>query len=311
MKNGKEFTKIQELLYELKVGDAMTTNLHTIEPGDSINTLRIKLKEHKISGVPVVKDNNIIGIISIEDLIRCLIAGRLNCTVEDEMSRNVQTLYMDEPLIHAVNRFEKYGFGRFPVVERKTGKIVGIITKGDIVRCLLKKLEVDYQEEEIQRYRASHIFDDLNSDRSTLILRYMVEGGNFQKAGEQSSKLKKNLQKLNLHPEIVRRIAIASYEAEMNIVIFTPGGEIIATIEKDKVVVNAVDRGPGIPDIELAMQPGYSTAPDWVRELGFGAGMGLPNIKRCSDEMKIYSRVGEGTRVEFVVYTKNEATRNC
>jgi anti-sigma regulatory factor (Ser/Thr protein kinase) len=87
----------------------------------------------------------------------------------------------------------------------------------------------------------------------------------------------------------------------MNIIIFTEGGEILARVEEDKIKVNAVDRGPGIPDIKKVMKPGFSTAPDWVREMGFGAGMGLPNIKNCTDEMKIESKPGEGTNLEFMV----------
>lgn len=305
MKNEKRFTKIRELTYELNVSDAMTRDVHTIEPDETINELRIKMRDYKISGMPVCsKNNEIVGIISIEDLIRCLLVGEIDHKVEEKMSGNVRTVYSDEPLIYVVNKFEKYGFGRFPVIDRETKKLVGIITKGDIIKCLLKKLEIDYHEDEIQRYRASHIFDDIISEESSLILRYSVKGGDFRKAGESSSILKKNLQKLNLCPEVIRRVAIASYEAEMNIVIFTPGGEITVEIEKDKVRITAQDEGPGIPDIELAMHAGYSTAPDWVKELGFGAGMGLPNIKNCSDEMKIESKVGEGTNLEFIVYSR-------
>lgn len=134
-------------------------------------------------------------------------------------------------------------------------------------------------------------------------MHYCIKGGNFDHAGEASSQLKRNLQTLGLPPDAIRRIAIASYEAEMNLVVFTEGGELVACVEPRKVTINAVDIGPGIPDIELAMQPGYSTAPDWVRELGFGAGMGLPNIKKCSDEMKLESKVGVGTNLQFTVHT--------
>lgn len=134
-------------------------------------------------------------------------------------------------------------------------------------------------------------------------MHYCIKGGSFDHAGEASSQLKRNLQTLGLPPDAIRRIAIASYEAEMNLVVFTEGGELVACVEPRKVTINAVDIGPGIPDIELAMQPGYSTAPDWVRELGFGAGMGLPNIKKCSDEMKLESKVGVGTNLQFTVDT--------
>lgn len=295
--------RTQELIYELNVEQAMTRKVITVKPDNTMEDVRRLLKEHRISGTPVIKAGALVGIVSIEDLIRSLCEGRIHDPVKQSMSMNVVTLYADEPLIHAVEKFERYGYGRFPVIDRKTRSLVGILTKVDIIRCLLRRLEVNYHEQEIQHYRPSHWYSELLSDRTTIVLRYNVEGGNFQKAGEASSKLKQNLKKIGLPPEAARRITIASYEAEMNIVIFTPGGELVATIEPGKVTVEAMDRGPGISDVALAMQPGYSTAPDWVRELGFGAGMGLPNIKNCSDEMKIDSRVGEGTNLQFTVFT--------
>ena len=169
---------------------------------------------------------------------------------------------------------------------------------------MLIKLEFCYQKEEIHTYRADHIFTDINSNGSTLILKYRIKGGDFKKAGEQTSKLRKNLLRLGFLPETIRRVAISAFEAEMNIVIYTTEGELVAEIHPDKIIVNAIDSGPGIPDVKKALRPGYSTAPDWVRELGFGAGMGLPNIKNYSDEMILESEVNKGTNLNFIVYTK-------
>jgi anti-sigma regulatory factor (Ser/Thr protein kinase) len=104
-------------------------------------------------------------------------------------------------------------------------------------------------------------------------------------------------------------VSIATYEAEMNIVVFTDGGQIIAKVTPEEITVEAVDQGPGIEDIEQAMKPGFSTAPDWVRELGFGAGMGLPNIKKCTDDMYLNSTIGKGTRLEMT-FRLNEATKH-
>ncbi|HID90168.1 MAG TPA: serine/threonine protein kinase, partial [Anaerolineales bacterium] len=104
---------------------------------------------------------------------------------------------------------------------------------------------------------------------------------------------------------IVRRVAIASYEAEMNIVIYADEGEITAEVRPEQIRIVAADKGPGIPDIEKAMEPGFSTAPEWVRELGFGAGMGLPNIENCADEMNLESTVGVGTRLEILIYLQS------
>jgi anti-sigma regulatory factor (Ser/Thr protein kinase) len=104
--------------------------------------------------------------------------------------------------------------------------------------------------------------------------------------------------------KVIRRAAVATYEAEMNIVIFTDGGEIIAEVRPDRIRIEFLDKGMGIPDIEQAMQPGFSTAPPWVQEMGFGAGMGLPNIQTCSDEMELESEMGVGTHLEIIIYIR-------
>ena len=133
---------------------------------------------------------------------------------------------------------------------------------------------------------------------------FNIEGGNFSKAGTASSEVKKILKQLNVDPKIIKRTVVSLYEAEVNVVAHAYEGNMNVEIEPDKVVVRIEDRGPGIPDIEQAMQEGYSTATPKVREMGFGAGMGLPNIKRNSDHMNITSRVDEGTQLEIVNYLK-------
>ncbi len=294
-------SKIQELAYECKVEEAMTKDVITVAPDDTMVDVWMKLKDKRISGLPVVSDDNLEGIISVEDFIKCIIKGRKDEQVKDNMTTHIEFIYSDEPLIHAIKKFEKHRFGRFPVKERDTKKLVGMITKGDVIRCLLKRFEKDYYEEEAQKNKMRNIFKDIKSDKTTVILKYEVKGKEFKKAGEKSSSLKSALLRLGIATEIIRRVVIASMESEMNIIIFTNGGEITVYVEENKIKVNAVDSGPGIPNIEKAMLPGYSTAPDWVREMGFGAGMGLPNIKSCSDEMHIDSKVGEGTNLEFIV----------
>lgn len=132
-------------------------------------------------------------------------------------------------------------------------------------------------------------------DQAVLEVAYQVDGGDFSQAGEGASKLKRVLQQIGLAPALVRRIAVAAYEAELNIVIHAYNGVLKARVSPAKVEVWAEDRGPGIPDVELAMKEGYSTAPDHIRALGFGAGMGLPNIRRNADGMEIKTVVGEGT----------------
>jgi anti-sigma regulatory factor (Ser/Thr protein kinase) len=128
---------------------------------------------------------------------------------------------------------------------------------------------------------------------------FKIQAGNFVQAGEASGNVKKLLKQLGIDSTIVRRIAIASYEAEMNIVIHSYGGTLKIEISPHDVLLVAEDTGPGIADIELAMQEGYSTAPEAARELGFGAGMGLANIKRCADRFDIVSSAGQNTRLSI------------
>lgn len=134
-----------------------------------------------------------------------------------------------------------------------------------------------------------------------LSLHYEIPDDDFTRAGEASGSVKKQLKKLGIHPDVVRKVAIAMYEGEINMVIHANGGTIDVSVLPDRIVMVLKDCGPGIPDIELAMREGYSTAGESVRNLGFGAGMGLPNMKKYSDEMKIDTVIGEGTTVTMVV----------
>ncbi|NLJ88676.1 MAG: anti-sigma regulatory factor [Epulopiscium sp.] len=137
-------------------------------------------------------------------------------------------------------------------------------------------------------------------------LSFTVDGDEFLLAGEASSQVKKVLKQLGVSSAIIRKIAIAMYEAEINMVLHANGGSIDVDITPEKIYILFQDEGPGIKDIELAMQEGYSTASDEIRELGFGAGMGLPNMKRYSDDLKISSELGKGTKVEITVYLNRE-----
>lgn len=135
----------------------------------------------------------------------------------------------------------------------------------------------------------------------SLIFHFDVDGEDFTSAGQASVQVKKNLRRLGISPEIIRQVSIAMYEGEINMVIHAGGGAADVVVSEDKIEIILADKGPGIADIELAMQEGYSTAPDSVRSLGFGAGMGLPNMKRYTDEMTIASEVGVGTTIRMVV----------
>lgn len=131
---------------------------------------------------------------------------------------------------------------------------------------------------------------------------YKVDATQLTLAGEASSDLKKLLMQLGFQNTFIRRVAIAMYEAEINMVIHANGGDIHVDITSEKVRIQLMDEGPGIPDINLAMQEGYTTASNTAREMGFGAGMGLPNMKRYSDELDIHSELGKGTEVDLSFY---------
>ena len=136
-----------------------------------------------------------------------------------------------------------------------------------------------------------------------LLFHFEVDGDDSTSAGNASVTVKRNLRQLGVDPEVIRRVAIAMYEGEINMVIHANGGNADVEVYEDRIEIILADRGPGIPDIDLAMQEGYSTAPDNIRSLGFGAGMGLPNMKRYTDEMRIDSVVGEGTTIYMTVRT--------
>ena len=137
---------------------------------------------------------------------------------------------------------------------------------------------------------------------SLMKYHYEVDGNDFARAGETSSSVKKILRSMGFSPETIRRVAIAMYEGEINMVIHANGGTIDAYIDPDKITIVMRDTGPGIKDVSLAMQEGYSTATNKIRELGFGAGMGMPNMKKNSDEMTIDTEVGVGTTLTLVFY---------
>lgn len=295
-------TRVQELIYELKIKQVMTSPVLTVTPDTRMSEFRELLRTHKFSGAPVVEEGRLVGIVSIEDLIKTLSDGRPDLPVGDRMTRKVVTVQEEESVVEAVKKFSEHGVGRLPVVDSQ-GRLSGILTGTDITRGLLTAIGLDYHEDEIRRYRASHIFEDIESEDTSLILRYRIRACDFERGGEASSKIRRALKRLGADPQVIRRVGIAAYEAEMNIIIHTThGGEIQTEIQPRRVQIVATDRGPGIEDVRKAMEPGYSTAPEWIRELGFGAGMGLLNIQKCADEMKLGSTPGVGTRLEIIVY---------
>ncbi len=296
--------KAEELVYELKIRQVMSQHLITVGPETPMRAVKEILRDKRISGTPVLAGSQLVGIVSIEDLIVAMERGQLDLPVGASMTTNLYTVRADDTVVRALGIFAKTDVGRLPVLDAQ-GDLVGIITPDDITRGVLKGLQAAYHEEEVRRYRASHVFEDIVSDHTSVVLRYDVPVRDFELAGRASSQLKSTLRRLGIDPRIVRRVAIASYEAEMNLVIHTAaGGTLVAEVTPDYVALLVSDTGPGIVDVKQALQPGYSTAPDWIREMGFGAGMGLSNIKNCTDEMHVDSAPGRGTRLTAVIYLR-------
>lgn len=290
-----EITRVQELVYELRVHEVMTAKVISVSPDVTMREFMNTLKDKKVSGTPVVKESVLIGIICLQDLIKAVAEQRFDDLVADHMTRNMITVRADEPAVNAVRLFLQHGHRRLPVVDQN-GNLVGIVSGNDITRGLLATLNRQYQSEELKRYRASHVFEDIISDRTSLVLRYHVAAGDFDNGGLATSTLKRTLQRIGVNPALLRRINVSAYEAEMNLIIHTTsGGRLTIEISPQRITLLAEDDGPGVADVEEAFTPGHSTAPDWVRELGFGAGMGLCNIKRYSDSVSMTSTPGKGT----------------
>jgi len=301
-KSAETVTRAEELAYELRIHEVMTENVFSLSPEMQMETALDIFQRERFSGAPVVQDGDLIGILSIEDLIRALREKHLTASVREYMTTELAIVRKSDPVVEALKTFSRTKYGRLPVLD-EDGRLVGIITKGDISNGLLDALQRDYHAEELIRYRASHLFEDIISHRTSLILRYDIRQGDFIHGGFASSNIKRALLRLGAKPQLARRCGIAVYEAEMNLIIHTEhGGTLRVEIEPHKITMEAYDDGPGIEDVELAMKPGYSTATNEVREMGFGAGMGLVNIKRCVDEMRLISSTERGTNLYMIMY---------
>lgn len=305
-KDAREISRVEELSYDLKINDVMTRDVKTVSPEVPMNDVLEILRVGQISGVPVLQNGEMVGILSIEDIVRAMEKYDLASPVEKYMSRRVVNVNAYDSVVKAIETFSANRKGRLPVVD-EAGKLVGIITKGDITRGILSALQRDYHEEELRRYRASHLFEDITSDRTSLILRYDIKARDYTNGGQASSHIKRALLRLGATPQLARQCGIAIYEAEMNLIIHTDhGGTIRVQIEPHRILMQTTDDGPGIADVDKALTPGWSTATQEVRDMGFGAGMGLVNISRCVDKMTLDSAVGKGTKLLMEIILRPE-----
>ncbi len=306
-RDAQEITRIEEVSYELRTADVMNRDLKCLAPTNTMRDVFNVLHKSHISGVPVLEADSLVGIISQEDLMRAFADGDQDAPISKYMTKKVMTVKSYEPVIRALEIFANTKVGRLPVVDENNA-LVGMLTKGDITRGVLVAIQKDYQDEEIRRYRASHLFEDIISDRTSLILRYKIKPRDFDSGGQASSYIKRALLRLGASPQLARQCGIAVYEAEMNLVIHsTNGGVLRIQVEPRRILMQTSDDGPGIPDVSKALQPGWSTASDLARSMGFGAGMGLVNIKRCVSKMEIESSP-KGTKLFMEINLRSDET---
>ncbi|MDR0784380.1 MAG: CBS domain-containing protein [Treponema sp.] len=291
---------VLELIYQLKIKDVMRSAIITADRTDTMRYVQALMRENYITGVPIVDERHrVVGLVSIDDVVTALDQGFIGDVVEDRMTKNVIVLEDDMPLSFAISYLNKYRYGRYPVINKKK-ELVGILTSKDVVGTLLTEMNREVLRlEKISQKDTKNVNACMNMEFTTV--RY-----DFELAGRASTEIKKALKQRNIDPKIIRRIAIASYELEINQVVHSNGGTMFCSIQPDKVTVVASDKGPGIADLDLALQEGWSTANEWVRSLGFGAGMGLANTKRVSDEFSLDSAVDQGTTVRSVVFINSD-----
>jgi CBS domain-containing protein/anti-sigma regulatory factor (Ser/Thr protein kinase) len=307
----EKLTLVNELIYEIKVKEAMSRGVIFFKENVTFREIQLKLKEKKISGVPILDNvKNIIGIVSIDDVITAFDKGYVDNKITDYMSRDVITIPQNISVVSAINRLEKFKVGRLPVTESSDSKrIVGVITLSDILNRLLVVVQSIAEKVEDKEIKNTQISHDLIKHIVKKPLHFEVKGDDFDSAGRVASITKKYLQKLGIRKDIIRRIAIVCYEAEMNICLHSLGGSMTIEVNNDdNMIIYAHDKGPGIPDVKLALKPGFTTASEKIRALGFGAGMGLPNIERYADKLEIKSSLETGTELKAIINlgVKNE-----
>ncbi|MCS7233706.1 MAG: CBS domain-containing protein [Synergistetes bacterium] len=286
--------------------EIMKKDLITLTPENKLSEARVIMRDKRISGIPIVDgEGKLVGLVSTERIIRALEEGVINKKVGEYMTPLDKIIYLEpnDTFEKVVETFEKYKYGRYPVIDKK-GKLVGLITKHDILRAILRRLHSIYIHDKRREAFLSKEVSILTGEEfieNRASFKYEINTSSIMEAGEGTTFLKKVLEKRNYPKPFIRRVSVGTYEAEVNVVIHAGGkGLILAFFDENSVVVLVRDWGPGIEDVDLAMKEGYTTAPDYIREFGFGAGMGLPNMRRVADRLIILSQVGKGTKVEMV-----------
>ena len=299
---GDNSVVIMELLQRFKVRDVMKRTVISISRCTSMREAQRIMRENRISGVPVSEDGRLFGIVSVNDIIKALDGGWIDETCEKHMATSLVVLEAGMPLAYALRYFNNYMYGRFPVLDADR-KLVGLITQRDVMRALLLELSIEIRK--LERKLSPSKEQERPSDKY-FRREYAVLHNDLANAGKAANEIRQLLKEKKIDRATARRVAVAAYELEINICIHSHGGILTFILSDDKITVQAKDKGPGIADIEWACRDGTSTANDWIRSMGFGAGMGLSNSKRVADGFDIQSELGKFTRVTCTFNLKPE-----
>ena len=288
---------VMELLQRLRVKDVMRKrDIASVVRTDSMRYAQNLMKRNHISGVPVLEDGRLFGIVSINDIILALEGGWIGEPCQKHMSTNLVVLEADMPLAFAIKYFQNYTFGRFPVLD-KNRNFVGIVSQRDVTRVLMQELTNELARLEGKAVVAQHDAKSEGSLPYYSMRQFVIVHNDLNNAGKAANEIKKMMKDAGINNKLIRRVAVAAYELEINICIHSVGGTLTFVLDDKEAQIVAKDRGPGIKDVEWALRDGTSTANDWIRSMGFGAGMGLSNSKRVSDTFDIISKVPNGTTV--------------
>jgi CBS domain-containing protein/anti-sigma regulatory factor (Ser/Thr protein kinase) len=310
MNEPSKLAKYASIFQDIRAADIMTATVVALPPDKKMSQAKEMMKVKKISGIPVVDEHRkLIGIVSIEDIINALEFHRMNEPIGKLMTRNVVPIGVDETLSAVVEKFEQFKYGRFPVVDREN-YLRGIISREDILHGVLEKFNLLYLHDQKRSWTLDSEVSIVTGEKLKIAdaeFHYDIDSSDIKAAGTGAALLKQFLTSKQYSSEISRRVGVSAYEAETNVVIHSHSkGDIYCFLLEDLIIVRVVDSGVGIEDLEKAMKEGYSTAPDYVRELGFGAGMGIPNMKRFADKLVILSEKNVGTQVEMIFYLSSQ-----
>ena len=288
---------VMELLQRLRVKDVMRKrDIASVVRTDSMRYAQNLMKRNHISGVPVLEDGRLFGIVSINDIILALEGGWIGDPCQKHMSTNLVVLEDDMPLAFAIKYFQNYTFGRFPVLN-KDRAFVGIVSQRDVTRVLMQELTNELARLEGKAVESARLPQTKGSLPYYSLRQFVIVHNDLNNAGKAANEIKRMMKDAGINNKLIRRVAVAAYELEINICIHSVGGTLTFVLDDKEAQIVAKDRGPGIKDVEWALRDGTSTANDWIRSMGFGAGMGLSNSKRVSDTFDIISKIPSGTMV--------------